>query len=195
MEAQPPDSEHLGNGPRSVPFLKVLDGATISLNVVGTLWIGVVMIVVCTDIIARWLFNSPISAVPLIVAFSIIGIVYLQLPQALRSGRWIQSDAVYNRMIRRFPFSGNIFAALVNLLGATFMSIIWINNIPRAIIAYERGFFRGSLGDVTLPQWPLEVVVIIGCFLVTVHFLVRVWTHGHDAFGASRRAPIGGNQS
>lgn len=195
MEAQPPDNKNPGNGPRGGLFLKVLDRATVSLNVVGTLWIGVIMIVVCTDIIARWLFNSPISAVPLVVAFSIIGIVYLQLPQALRAGRWIQSDAVYNRMIRRFPFCGNIFAVLVNLLGAVFMSIIWINNIPRAITAFKSGYFRGSLGDVTLPQWPLEVVVIVGCFLVTVHFLVRAWTHGHNAFDTSRRIPVGGNQS
>ena len=193
-EAQPSESKHYGNGPQSGPFLKLLDGATLSLNVIGTLWIGVIMIVVCADIFARWLFNSPLNAVPLVVAFSIIGIVYLQLAQALRSGRWIQSDAVYNRMIKSFPFTGNLFAALVNLLGAVFMSIIWINNIPRAIIAYERGFFKGSLGDVTLPQWPLEVVVVIGCILVTAHFLVRVWTHGRDAFDTSRRTNIGGNQ-
>jgi hypothetical protein len=67
----------------------------------------------------------------------------------------------------------------VNLLGAAFVGVIFWNAIFRAINSYERGLFMGSRGFFVLPLWPLEALLVIGTFVVTVQFLILAWRHGH----------------
>ena len=57
------------------------------LNAIGTAWIFVLMLAINADVFSRFLFNAPISGVPLVVEMSIIAIVFLQITAALRGGR------------------------------------------------------------------------------------------------------------
>ena len=76
------------------------------LNGIGTAWIFVMMILVTLDVSMRTLFNSPVKAVPLIITMSIIGIVFLQMSDALRAGRFTRSDVMIAPMLRNRPRIG-----------------------------------------------------------------------------------------
>ena len=62
------------------------EGLAAVMAAIGTAWILVIMAEICADIIGRAGFNRPILGVPEFLQFSIVGIVFLQLPQTLRIG-------------------------------------------------------------------------------------------------------------
>ena len=69
-----------------VSLMNAFDLLVSGLNAVGPAWIFVIMVAINADVFSRFLFNAPISGVPLIVERSIIAIVFLQLAAALRAG-------------------------------------------------------------------------------------------------------------
>ena len=49
------------------------------------------MVLINIDVFSRYLFNAPVTGVPLVITLSIIAIVFLQLAAALRGGRVTRS--------------------------------------------------------------------------------------------------------
>ena len=74
--------------------LRLLDGVTQGLNVIGSVLILLLMILVGVDVAGRNLAGAPVAGVPELVTLSIVAIVFLQIPQALRAGRLTRSDAL-----------------------------------------------------------------------------------------------------
>jgi TRAP-type mannitol/chloroaromatic compound transport system permease small subunit len=168
-----------GAAPRRAAPIRVFDACNLGMNGVGTMWILLLMVLVNADIVGRWLFNSPVVGTKEVVEFSIVCIVYLQLGHALKSGRLTRSDVFFGHLLRSRPRPGHALGVAVNLLGAAFVGVIFWNAIFRAINSYERGLFMGSRGFFVLPLWPLEALLVIGTFVVTVQFLILAWRHGH----------------
>ena len=76
---------------------------TAVLAAVGTGWILFLMALICADVLSRWLLNAPILGVAEMVQFSIVGIVFLQLPQTLRVGGLTRADVLFARVLSRAP--------------------------------------------------------------------------------------------
>jgi TRAP-type C4-dicarboxylate transport system permease small subunit len=81
----------------------LLDRITMLFNVTGTLLIVALMVLIGADVFGRQAFNAPVSGVPELVSLSIVAIVFLQVPQALRSGRFTRSDSVISLVLKRWP--------------------------------------------------------------------------------------------
>src|SRR5690606_544458 len=101
---------------RGVPG-RLVDGAVAILNALGTGWIFVIMILINADVFSRYLFNSPFSGVPLIITLSIIAIVFLQLPDALRERRLTRNDAVIGNLLKRRPRLGHMVQSVYHFAG------------------------------------------------------------------------------
>ena len=89
-----------------------------SLNGIGTLWIFLIMLLINTDVLLRFLFNAPIDGVTEIVEVSIAGIVFLQLADAIRAGRLTRSDGLFNKIKANKPVLGqwmDIFLSLIHI--------------------------------------------------------------------------------
>jgi TRAP-type mannitol/chloroaromatic compound transport system permease small subunit len=168
-----------GDPPPQSRATRVFSALVAGLNGVGTIWIFVLMLIVNVDILARFLFNSPIQGVTEIVELSIVGIVFLQVGDAVRHGRLTRSDGLYRRYCIRHPVAGHIGGALFDLLGAAFFFILLLGSTPRMIEAYQQGYFAGNEGLFVVPVWPIRLLVVVGCSVVTIQFLVlscRHWT-------------------
>jgi len=76
---------------------------TAVLAAIGTGWILFLMALICADVLSRWLFNAPILGVAEMVQFSIVGIVFLQLPQTLRVGGLTRADVLFARIMSGAP--------------------------------------------------------------------------------------------
>ena len=63
---------------------RLFKGWVFSLNSVGTAWIFLIMLLINVDVLMRALFRKPIDGVSEIVSISIVGIVFLQLSDAVR---------------------------------------------------------------------------------------------------------------
>ena len=82
----------------------VIDRLTMALNVLGTLLILALMILINSDVIGRGVFLSPVSGVPEPrFHASIVAIVFLQVGQAFRMGRFTRTDALINVLEKRAP--------------------------------------------------------------------------------------------
>ncbi len=154
---------------------------------IGTGWILVIMAVVCADIIGRGAFNRPILGVPEFLTFSIVGIVFLQLPQTLRTSGLTRADVLLDWIGRHSPATSRALQVVYDLIGAALFAGIAYTTWPLMLRAFANNEFYGSTGVVQIPTGPLKIIMIFGCIMMTIQFLLHAWMN----FRAMRR-PIEG---
>ncbi len=140
----------------------VADGVSTTLNVIGTVLILGLVILVNADVIGREAFLAPISGVPEIVSMSIVAIVFLQVSQAFRMGRFTRTDALLDAVARR---SLRLRSAIELVYVAAALALIWVMFSASDDLfwkAWDRNSYIGTVGDFTAPDWPVKLVILIG---------------------------------
>lgn len=148
-----------------------------SLNALGSIWIFALMILINSDAFGRTLFTSPIDGVPEMIELSIVGIVFLQLADAIRCGRLTRSDGFYNLVMIRNPKVGHCMGIVFDFLGLLFMGIVLYGSFPILIEAYEGDFYAGNEGVFTAPTWPIKLIIVTGCLMTLLQFAAFCHTH------------------
>lgn len=155
-------------------YLRLLDRLTQVANVCGSLLIIGLTALIGADVLSRNLFDSPISGVPEMVTLSIVAIVFLQAPQALKAGRMTRSDALINFLYARVPRLAKLFDTIFDLLAALVIAAIVYATYPIFIKSWVRADFIGAVGDFTAPTWPVKAMVLLGGVLLACQFLARI---------------------
>jgi TRAP-type C4-dicarboxylate transport system permease small subunit len=135
------------------------------------------MVIINADILSRFLLRVSIDGVTEIVELSIVGIVFLQLGDAVASGRLISSDGLYNKIVSNNPRMGHALGIFFDLGGAAFFGAILVGIYPLFIDAYTRGYFAGTEGIFTVPLWPIQLLLVICCITIILVFLQLAWRH------------------
>ena len=149
----------------------------VALNSIGTAWIFLLMLLINADVLARYLFNSPIDGVPELVALSIVGIVFLQLSDAVRAGRLTRSDGFFSRVIARRPKLGHALNIFYDLCGMAFFVAILVGIGPILVEAWQGDYYVGTEGIFTVPEWPIRLVLVISCITVIAVFVSLIKRH------------------
>jgi len=166
----------LGDKSQREPLpLRILDYVTQGLNVAGSVLILLLMVLVGLDVAGRNLFAAPISGVPELVSLSIVAIVFLQIPAALRQGRMTQSEALLSWLNRSAPALGKTFATVFDLVAIALIWVIVQSTWSIFTRAWERDEFVGAVGDFTAPVWPVKLILIIGGSVLILQFAARIW--------------------
>jgi len=152
-------------------------------NAVASGWIFVLMILISVDITLRFVFNAPLSGTTEIVEISIVTILYLQLAHTLKVGRVTRSDALYSRILRKWPPIGNILGILFHLAGVGLMLAIVLGGWPKWLQAYHGGHFVGNTGVFTFPEWPQRLVLVVGCTMLGIQFALMAVDNIRGLFG------------
>jgi TRAP-type mannitol/chloroaromatic compound transport system permease small subunit len=161
--------------PRHEPApLRLLDACTQAANVVGSVLIFALTLLIGADVLGRNLFNAPISGVPEMVKLSIVAIVFLQAPQALKAGRMTRSDALIDRINARLPRLGGTMETLFDLLAIGVVGAILYATWPIFLKSWVRGDFVGAAGDFTAPTWPVKAMILLGAALLLLQFAARI---------------------
>ncbi|MEM8693782.1 MAG: TRAP transporter small permease subunit [Pseudomonadota bacterium] len=155
--------------------LRILDAVTQGLNVLGSSLILVLMLLVGIDVAGRNLLSMPVSGVPELVTLSIVAIVFLQIPAALRAGRMTRSDGLLSWLTRKSPRLGQAVATFFDLIGIAVIAVIVQTTWPIFTSAFESGQFIGAIGDFTAPVWPVKLTLIIGGSILILQFTARIW--------------------
>lgn len=163
--------------PPSSAFGWLVDG----LNAVGSVVIGAVMVLMCADVLLRNLANRPIDGVAEMVAASIIVIVFLQLPSALRHGRMTRADLFIDPFVMRRPRGGRLLRGVYSLVGTFACSVIAYASWPAFVRSWTNNEFLGIEGVFTFPTWPMRGVVILGAALAAVQYLLMAAQDARDA--------------
>jgi TRAP-type mannitol/chloroaromatic compound transport system permease small subunit len=142
------------------------------LNVIGTLLILGLVALVNADVLGRNLFLAPISGVPEIVSMSIVAIVFLQVSQAFRMGRFTRTDALLDAVARRAP---RLRAAIELVYLGAALALVWfllLASWPLFAKAWQRNTYVGTIGDFTAPEWPVKLIIVIGCAALIMQLLM-----------------------
>ncbi len=150
------------------------NGVAISANAVGTLVVLVLVAIVNYDAIARSLFNSPFLGAVEVVQFSMVLIVFLQLPDVCRVNRLTRSDGFLTVLGGRYPATANVLRHIINAISAGFMTLVAIAIWPEFLKMFETQDFFGVPGVFTAPWWPVKLVIFLSAALCALVFLLKV---------------------
>lgn len=153
---------------------KLIDGVAISANAVGTLVVLALVLIVNYDAIARSFFNNPFLGAVEVVQFSMVLIVFLQLPDVIRVGRLTRSDGLLGIITRRNARLGTLWSRVIDLFSLTFMAIIAIAIWPEFVEMWATKDFFGIPGVFTAPWWPIKLVIFLSACLCAMHFILHV---------------------
>jgi TRAP-type mannitol/chloroaromatic compound transport system permease small subunit len=160
----PPDGY---NEPQPFGFHR-LTGA---MNAIGTIWIFVIMILMTADVLGRNLFNTPIRGVIEIVTLSIVSIVFIQLADTLRTGKFTRADAFLGALLLRKPALGRFLQGLFHLAGAGLLATVCSASWPLLVESWQNGEYLGAIGDFQAPVWIMRAVIVFGSACTTLTFL------------------------
>lgn len=159
---------------REVLPLRIINAVTQGLNVLGSCLIIALMVLVGIDVIGRNLFGAPVSGVPEVVTLSIVAIVFLQIPQALREGRMTRSEAVDAVLKRWLPGVAKALDTLFDVLSIAVVTVIVWATWPLFTRAWIRSDFIGAIGEFTAPTWPVKLTIIVGGTVLILQFAIRI---------------------
>jgi len=151
--------------------VRLIHGLMALMNAAGTAWIGVITILICSDILGRVLFNYPIIGVPEIVKVSVVALVWLQMAHTLKIGGHIRSDVVLDRLPPRGKALVNVLAAA---LGALVFGFLVYAGWPNMIEGWRIGEFEGEL-PVRVPTYPVRTILMLGAGLTCYEFFLYGW--------------------
>lgn len=147
-----------------------------ALNALGTVWIFGLLVLVDADILGRELFGAPVRGAIEIVGLSIVGIVFLQLPNALWAGRFTKAELLIDALGGRKPRLGAAVQGVLHLLGALALALVTVAVWPEFLRAVEIGDYVGAIADFTAPTWPVRLVMVVGSALTAITFLFLAWS-------------------
>ena len=157
-----------------VAIRKLANGIAISANVVGTLVVLALVAVVNFDVVARGFFNAPFLGAVEVVQFSMVLIVFLQLPDVVRVDRLTASDGFLIVVGQRFPRFTKALRRAINLLAALFMGFIAVAIYPQFIEMWHTNDYFGVPGVFTAPWWPVKLVILLSAGLCAILFALKV---------------------
>lgn len=147
---------------------------SIAANAAGTFVIIALIIIVNYDIVARGLFNKPFLGAVEVVQFSLVLIVFLQLPDVIRVGKLTRSDGFLELLANKKPFVGTFTRCIIDVIGVGFMLLVAIAIWPEFIEMWQSKDYFGVPGVFTAPWWPVKLVIFLCACLCTVHFIFHI---------------------
>ena len=153
--------------------IRLTDRVATFANVIGTLVVLALVAVVNYDVVARGVFNVPFMGAVEVVQFSMVLIVFLQLPDVIRVNRLTRSDGFLVFAGKRWPRAIRILDQLINLLAAIFMLLVAIAIWPEFLEMLETRDFFGVPGVFTAPWWPIKLVIFLSAALCSLMFLLK----------------------
>lgn len=155
---------------------RVLTAIAVGANALGTLVVLGLVAVVNYDAIARGAFDKPFMGAVEVVQFSMVLIVFLQLPDVVRVNRLTRSDGFLSIVGHRFPLLSRRLGQVLNTIACIFMLLVAIAIWPEFLDMLETRDYFGVPGVFTAPWWPIKLVIFLSASLCCLLFALKVLT-------------------
>lgn len=162
------------------PLTRGANVIAVSANVVGTMVVLILVVVVNFDVVARGVFNAPFLGAVEVVQFSMVLIVFLQLPDVIRVNRLTRSDGFLLYLDRRAPAAARTLRGAINALSAAFMTLVAVAVYPEFVEMWHTNDYFGVPGVFTAPWWPIKLVIWLSGGLCAVLFMLKVLGRNRD---------------
>lgn len=155
---------------------KLCERVAIGANAVGTLVVLGLVVIVNFDVVARGVFNAPFLGAVEVVQFSMVLIVFLQLPDVVRVNRLTRSDGFLVVIGGRYPRVTAVIRHVIDTISAVFMALIAVAIWPEFLEMWETKDYFGVPGVFTAPWWPIKLVIFLSAALCVLIFAFKVLT-------------------
>lgn len=152
----------------------IIERIAIVANALGTLVVLALVIVVNYDVVARSAFNNPFHGAVELVQFSMVLIVFLQLPDVVRVNRLTRSDGFLLVIGKRFPTLHLWTNKFIYLLAFLFMLLAAITMWPEFLEMLETRDYFGVPGVFTAPWWPVKLVIFLSASMCAILFALKL---------------------
>lgn len=152
-------------------WARIVDG----LAATGTVMIGLLMLIICSDIVFRNLLGSSLPMVSELGALVLVMIVYLQLAATIRANRLARTEIFLPPLTRRFPRIGGMVSAVFDLVGAAMLGLVAWSTLGIFEKDLGSGEFIGVTGIATLQTWPFRAMILLGVTVATIECVVRAY--------------------
>lgn len=152
----------------------LVDKLAIAANAVGTLVVLGLVLIVNFDVVARGAFNAPFLGAVEVVQFSMVLIVFLQLPDVARVNRLTRSDGTLVAITNMVPWLGNALRHLVDAISAMLMGLIAWAIWPEFVEMWHTKDYFGVPGVFTAPWWPIKLTIFFSAVMCTLIFVLKV---------------------
>jgi TRAP-type C4-dicarboxylate transport system permease small subunit len=159
---------------------KLANGIAIGSNAIGTLVVLGLVVLVNYDVVARSLFNQPFLGAVEVVQFSMVLIVFLQLPDVIRVNRLTRSDGFIGIIGVKYPKAAATLRHVIDTVSSIFMALVAIAIWPEFTEMWETKDYFGIPGVFTAPWWPIKLVIFLSAGLCTLLFLLKVLSRSKD---------------
>lgn len=146
-----------------------------AMNALGTLWILALMVLINLDVFGRNLLGAPVRGVTELVSLSIVGIVFLQLGDTLRTGRFTRADILLDRLKRTRPALNDALHALFHTVGLVLMVVILLASWGPLVESVRIREYVGAIGDFQAPVWPVRLITLLGLLVTALCFGLLAW--------------------
>ena len=180
---------------------KIVISTAIIANMIGTSVLFILVAIMNADVVARGIFHAPIRGVVEMVVFSLVLIVFLQLPDVVNSGRLTRSDGLLSLLRTKTPKFSNALSTIIDAVAGIFMAMIAWTIWPEVVDSFEScqffdeaysarnlnaGFLHnfttgmarcdyfGTPGIFTAPWWPARLIMFLGVSLSAIVFMFKV---------------------
>lgn len=170
-------------------------------NVSGAFVLLALVAIMNVDVVSRNLFNAPFRGVVEVVIFSLALIVFLQLPDVVRTGRLTRSDGFLGLARSRRPRLGGALTRFLDAIACVFMCLIVWTVWPEFTESFEschffsqpefgpaqtgaiwadfktaltRCDYFGTPGILQAPWWPVRLAIAFGCAWAAILFFFKV---------------------
>jgi len=153
---------------------RAFDRIAMASNVCGTLVVLALVVIVNVDVVSRGVFNAPFRGSVEVVQFSMVLIVFLQLPDVVRVNRLTRSDGLLSIMMRKQPEIASWLSRVIDAVSAVLMALIAYAIWPEFVEAWETGDFFGTPGVFTAPWWPVKLAIFFSAVLCCLIWIGKV---------------------
>lgn len=137
-----------------------------ALAALGTLWIALIMVLICLDAIGLALWSRPLYGVVEFTEHSIVPIVFLQAAAVLNRGRLTRADFLFAPLSESRPDLAKAIDTVFLTLGAAIFTALALQLSKDLARALAGGEYFGTREIFAMPIWPFRALSLLGAGLL-----------------------------
>ncbi len=163
-------------------FISGYERLIFGMNVMGTVWIFLLILLVVADVAGRILFRSPIAGTAELCKTANPGIAFLQVTYVLWLGNHIRTTVILDRVSSTWRMLLDILAAAAGIL---MFAAIFYSNLSMTWLAWKIWEYEGE-GALRVPTAPIRTMILVGSACMIIQFLRHI--HGYiSSYRAERK--------
>lgn len=141
------------------------------LNIIAAIFIFILMLIVCADVVGRYVFSRPLWGTFEIAESLLVFIVFLGFAYTQQQKGNIRVQILVGRLPPRVR---PLLDFVAHALGLAIFALITYEAGRHAIEAWRIG--EESVGMVRIPLWPSRFAVPVGGFFLALQFAIDAWS-------------------